>query len=70
MLVLTVEARGEKVHLQFPGGIEAVVSVQQVRGKRVCLGFVAPEEVAIHRESFLRRGEARPAPAAGTEGPS
>jgi sRNA-binding carbon storage regulator CsrA len=58
VLVLTTEPAGEKIYLRLPGGGEVVVTVQEVRGRRVRLGFVAPPEVAIYRESFRRRPDA------------
>ena len=50
MLVLSRKV-GERVVI----GSNIVVSVIEVRGDRVKLGFVAPEEVPIHREEVSRR---------------
>jgi carbon storage regulator len=58
MLVLSRKT-GEKVVI----GDKIEVTVLQVRGDRVKLGFSAPEEVAIHRRELRERvAGARPAP--------
>lgn len=50
MLVLS-RARGEKVVI----GENITVTVLDVRGDRVKLGFEGPPEVAIHRQEVFQR---------------
>ena len=58
MLVLSRKT-GEKVVIG--DGIE--VTVLQIRGDRVKLGFSAPKEVTIHRQELRQRiADAQPAP--------
>ena len=52
MLVLTRKL-GERVVI----GNEVVVTVVEVRGERVKLGFEGPPEVPIHREEIHRKIE-------------
>lgn len=52
MLVLTRKP-GERVLI----GDKVEVVVVEIRGDRVKLGFVAPQEVPIHREEVLARME-------------
>ena len=50
MLVLS-RKRGEKIVI----GDNIEVTIVEVRGDRVKLGFVGPPEVPIHREEIFRR---------------
>jgi len=50
MLVLSRKV-GERIVI----GSNIVVTVIEVRGDRIKLGFVAPDEVPIHREEVSRR---------------
>jgi carbon storage regulator len=54
MLVLS-RKRGEKIVI----GGDVTLTVLEVRGDRVKLGFTAPAEVPIHREEIHRRIEQR-----------
>lgn len=54
MLVLTRKV-GESVDIEIGGGIK--VTVIEVRGKQVRLGFTAPEDVDIWREEIKPDGE-------------
>jgi carbon storage regulator len=56
MLVLS-RKRGEKTMI----GDKICVTVLEVRGDRVKLGFNGPAEVAIHREEVFRSVRAAPA---------
>lgn len=56
MLVLS-RNKGEKIVI----GNNIVVTVVDVRGDRVRLGFTGPSEVPIHREEVFRRLEAEQA---------
>lgn len=58
MLVLS-RKRGEKVMCKV-GGVEVAVTVIEVRGDKVRLGFEAPHEVKIFRDELLK--EDTPAP--------
>jgi carbon storage regulator len=50
MLVLS-RKRGEKVYI----GNDIVVSVAEIKGDRVQLGFDCPPQVPVHREEVHRR---------------
>jgi carbon storage regulator len=50
MLVLS-RKRGEKVCI----GNEIVVTVAEIRGDRVRLGFECPPQIPVHREEVYRR---------------
>lgn len=54
MLVLSRE-RNETVVFVTPDGDEYVVTVAEIRGDRVRLGFDAPKDVLIHRGEVLER---------------
>jgi carbon storage regulator len=57
MLVLT-RKRGERVLI----GEEVEITVLEIRGNRVHLGFRGPAEVPIHREELHRKmGTSQPA---------
>lgn len=56
MLVLS-RNQGEKIVI----GNNIVVTVVDIRGDRVRLGFTGPNEVPIHREEVFRRLEAEQA---------
>lgn len=56
MLVLS-RNKGEKIVI----GNNIVVTVVDIRGDRVRLGFTGPSEVPIHREEVFRRLEAEQA---------
>ncbi|WP_411391651.1 carbon storage regulator [Pseudomonas sp. MPB23] len=50
MLLLTCKP-GEKFRL----GEEIIVSLMDVQGKHVRLGFTAPKETAIHRHEYYQK---------------
>jgi carbon storage regulator len=51
MLVLS-RKRGESVVIRCKDGTQMKVTLVELRGDRVRLGFQAPSEVAIHREEI------------------
>lgn len=48
MLVLA-RKKNESIVIELPGG-NITVTVAEIRGDKVRLGFVAPKEVPIHRQ--------------------
>lgn len=58
MLVLS-RKRGERIVI----GSGVTLTVMEVRGNRVKLGFIGPAEVSIHREEVHQRiGDCTPVP--------
>ena len=53
MLILT-RRPGESVKI----GDDITVTVLRMRGNQICLGFTAPQQVAVHREEVYQRIQA------------
>ena len=54
MLVLTGKSKDE-IYLHLPGGERVVVTVVQIRGKVVRMGFTAPKAVTIVRRDAVNK---------------
>ncbi len=47
--------RGEKIIVSAPGNEEFVITILEVCGDKVRLGFTAPTEIMINREEIHRK---------------
>lgn len=54
MLVLSVNSSDRRVFIDV-NGVRIIVSLENIKGKSVKLGFEAPKEAVILRESLVRK---------------